>query len=175
MFNSDRKHLRAIATLGVASALALGGVAAAQGTSQTGAPGGQGAAGHPGGPPPIGPSMKGMTYAEFHVQRNGQSEVIRLDQGKITAVDSTSITLSENDGSSVTIALDDETKVLGKPGEESTVADLSVGQTVIVCGPEGGAAKTVMVPPKPGQMKGGPPSSGQLPSPPQGSPPGGNS
>jgi hypothetical protein len=116
--------------------------------------------------------MKGLTYAEFHVQKDGQAQVIRLDQGKIVAVDSSSITLSENDGSSVTVALDGDTKVLAKPGEKSTVADLSVGQQVVVCGPEGGAAKTVMAPPKPGQMKGAPQGSGQSGQLP---PPGGSS
>lgn len=43
------------------------------------------------------------------------------------------------------MALDEDTKVIGKPGEESTVADLSVGQTVVVSGLEGEAAQTVMV------------------------------
>ena len=100
----------------------------------------------------MGPPLKGVTYAEFHVYKDGQSQVIRLDQGKITAVDSSSITLSESDGSSVTIALDEDTKVLAGPGNDSTVDDLSVGQRVIVCGPEGGAAKTVIVPPKPTEL-----------------------
>jgi hypothetical protein len=98
MFNSARKHLRAIATIGVASALVPGGVAAAQGGSQTGSQGDQGFAAHPGWPPPmggpVGGPMKDMTYAEFHVEKNGKAEVIRLDQGKITAVDSSSITLA---------------------------------------------------------------------------------
>jgi len=163
MFQSARKHIHAIATIGVASALVVGGVAAAQGNSQAGPQGSQGSQSRPPGPPPMGPPMKGLTYAEFHVQKDGQAQVIRLDQGKIAAVDSTSITLTENDGSSVTIALDDDTKVLAKPGEAATVDDLSVGQQVVVCGPEGGTAKSVMVPPKPGQMKAGPPGGGQLP------------
>jgi hypothetical protein len=165
MFHAARKHIRAIATIGIASALVAGGVAGAQSNSQSGS---QGPGGHPAGPPPLGPPMKGLTYAEFHVQKNGEAQVIRLDQGKIASVDETSITLTENDGSSVTIPLDEDTKVLAKPGEDSTVDDLSVGQLVVVCAPEGGAAKSIMAVPKQGQVKGGP-QGGQLPPPPDGS------
>ncbi len=158
MFQSARKQMRAIATLGVAAALVVGGVAAAQGDSPGGSAGSQGS-GHPAGPPPLGGPMmlgKNLTYAEFHVQTNGKEETIRLDQGKITVVDDSSITLAENDGSSVTIPVDANTKVLGRPGEEATLGDLSVGQQVSVCGPDGGTAKAIMVAPKKGEMKGAP-------------------
>lgn len=173
MFDSLSKHVRSIATIGVAAALAVGGVAAAQSESQSGAGNGPGQGSKPGGPPPMGPPMKGLTYAQFHVQKNGQEQVIRLDQGKITAVDDSSITLSENDGGSVTIALDEDTKVLAGPGRDAGVDDLSVGQTVTVCSPEGGTAKTIMVPPKRGETKGAPQggpegSQGQQPPPPGG-------
>jgi hypothetical protein len=143
--------------LGVAAALAVGGVAAAQDDSQ-----GQGNTGtngtRPAGPPPGGPGMltKGLTYAQFHVlKKNGESEVIRLDQGKITAIDASSVTLAANDGSSVTVALDADTEVVTSPGDrDATVEDLSVGQEVGVCGPEGEAAKSIMVAPKKPPMKG---------------------
>lgn len=187
MFDSVRSRFRAVATLGVAAALALGGVAVAQGDSQAGSLGGQGA--RPAGPPP-GLPMKGLTYAELHVQRDGQAQTIRLDQGKIATVDASSITLTENDGGSVTIALDENTKVMTRPGEDATVDDLEAGQLVLVCGPEGGAAKSVMVLPKPGQRpeasqgqsdsqgssQSGPqgPRQGQLPPPPPGGPQGPN-
>lgn len=178
MFKSAQKQMHAIAVLGVAAALAVGGVAAAQGDSQAGSQS-PGPGSHPAGPPPLGgPGMKGLTYAEFHVQKNGESVVIRLDQGKITAVDASSITLAENDGSEVTIPLDANTKVMGKPGEESSIDDLSVGQQVSVCGPSGGTAKTIMVPPAKGEMpakgegKGG--RDGQLPPPPGTPAPGGS-
>ena len=87
MLKSIRKNMRFVATLGVASALVVGGVAVAQGDSQQGAspkgsPSSQKPGGHPGGPPPFGPPMKGLTYAEFHVLKDGQAETIRLDQGK---------------------------------------------------------------------------------------------
>jgi hypothetical protein len=166
MFDSLSRHVRSIATIGVAAALAVGGVAAAQGESHSGPGNGQGS--RPA-PPPMVPPMKGLTYAQFHVQKNGQEQVIRVDQGKITAVDDSSITLSENDGSSVTIALDEDTKVLAGPGRDSTVDDLSVGQAVTVCSPEGGTAKTIVAAPKRGEMKGAPqggPEGGQGQQPP---------
>ena len=155
MLRSIGKRARAAALLGAFAALALAGVATAQSDSH-----GQG--GRPPGPPPLGAPMKGLTYAEFHVQtKSGEAKTIRLDEGKIVAVDSSSITLSENDGSEVTIALDEDTEVIGRPGEESSVDDLAVGQQVAVCGPEGGTAKTVMVAPKKGDMRVPPPGEGQ--------------
>jgi hypothetical protein len=164
MFKSVGKRARAVAVLGVVAVLALAGVAAAQGGSS-----GSGGGSHNGpqggrhaGPPPLGAGMKGLTYAQFHVQdKEGEAQVIRLDEGKITAVDSSSITLEENDGSEVTIALGEDTKVVGKPGAESSVEDLKTGQRVAVCGPEGGTAKTVMVAPKKGQRMGAGQGQGQ--------------
>jgi hypothetical protein len=176
MLRSAGRQARAVATLGVVAALALAGVAVAQGGTGSSGNSGKGTArqGHAGrhaGPPPLGAGMKGLTYGEFHVQdKEGNAQVIRLDEGKITAVDSSSITLEENDGSEVTIALDGDTKVLGRPGSKSTANDLEAGQTVAVCGPKDGAAKTVMPAPQKGQRKGmgqGQGRSGQ-----QGPPPG---
>jgi len=161
-----RKHIRAIAMIGVASALVVGGVASAQGGS-----GGEGQSSgkRPPGPPPMGIGMKGLTYAELHVRtKEGENEVIRIDQGKVKSVDENSITLTENDGNEVTITVDDETDVLGKPGQEMTVDDLETGQQVSVTAPDGKAATTVMVMPKKGELpeglKGGP-------MPPPGAPP----
>jgi hypothetical protein len=143
--------------LGIAAALAVGGVAVAQDDSPgQGSSKGNGA--RPAGPPPGGPGMipKGLTYAQFHVlKKNGEAEVIRLDQGKITAIDASSVTLEANDGSSVTVTLDGDTEVIAGPGDrDATVDDLSVGQQVSVCGPEGEAAKSIMVAPKKPPMKG---------------------
>ncbi len=166
MFESIRRRARSAALIGVAAALAVGGVAAAQGGSgsqsgsesgQNGAESGQSAGKRP--PPPgmMGPPMKGLTYGELHVQnKEGDAEVIRIDQGKIVSVDDSSITLSENDGSEVTVALDGDTEILAGPGSDSTVDDLAVGDTVVVSGTEGEAAKSVMVPPKKGDVKGAP-------------------
>ena len=168
MFKAARRQIRTVAMLGVAAALAVGGVAVAQGDSQ-GAKhegGGKAHTKHRGGPPPLGVNLKGMTYAEVHIQtKSGEAQVIRFDQGKIAAVGESSITVTENDGNEVTIAVDSKTKVVGKPGSETTLSDLKVGQMVTVCGPDGGAAKAIMPAPKNGEMKGGPPAGGPPPAP----------
>jgi hypothetical protein len=165
MLNSARKHLRSVAVLGVAGALALGGVAVAQNDSGDGGNGkaqngkgksknGQGQR-HRGGPPGLGVPMKGVTYAEFHIQtKEGEAEVIRLDQGEITAVGESSITLKANDDSEVTVSVDDSTKVLGKPGSKAGLDDLEEGQAVVATGPKGGTAKTIAPLPKKGERKG---------------------
>lgn len=181
MFNSFRKHARTVATIGVASALAVGGVAVAQSDS------GDGSGSHKGKhrsgkrmPPPPGgpiggPVAKNLTYAEFHVQRNGEAEVVRMDRGEVVSVDPSSITVRENDGNEVTITVDENTKVLAGPGSDTSVTDLRAGQKVLVTGPEGGAAKAILLPPKRGQKPRGPHAGpqgsqqrGQFPPPPPG-------
>jgi hypothetical protein len=163
MFQSARKHLRSIAMLGVAAALVVGGVAGAQGDSQSGSQASSQEAGKrpPGPPPMMGIGMQGLTYAELHVQsKDGTAETIRIDQGKVKSVGDSSITLTENDDSEVTVAVDSDTEVMGKPGEETSLSDLETGQEVSVTAPDGGAAKSVMVLPKKGDLavgfKGGP-------------------
>ncbi len=168
MFDSLRKRARTVATLAVAAALTVGGVALAQGGSGGNSERGPGArSGKRMPPPPMLPGGKDLTYAQLHVQHEGEAQVIRIDQGKITAVDDSSVTLEENDGNEVTIDVDDGTKVLAGPGKTSGVADLNTGQEVTVCGPEGEAAKAIVVPPKKGRRMGGK-GNGQLPPPPPG-------
>jgi hypothetical protein len=160
MFEAARKHLRSIAMLAVAAALVVAGVAAAQGSSEAGTAAAKvtaaasvtAAAGPPPGPI-MGMAMPGLTYAELHVQnKEGDEETIRLDQGKVKSVGSGSITLTENDGSEVTVKVDDDTQVIGKPGEETSLEDLESGQQVSVSGPDGGTAKAIMVMPKKGDF-----------------------
>lgn len=180
MFQAARKHLSAIATLGVAAALVVGGVAAAQGGSGSASQGtsGQQGTAHrlPGPPPMMGPGGKNLTFAELHVlNKEGDSEVVRIDNGKVKSTSDSSITLTENDGSEVTIKADDNTDVLGKPETETTLADLEAGQQVSVTATEGEAAKTIMVMPKKGDLPSGfhggpppgaPPMEGSAPGPP---------
>lgn len=177
MFNSLQNRARTVATTGLIAALVVAGVAFAQNGGGNGGKGQEGKQ-HSGKrmppPPPGGPlgkAGKDLTYGELHVQRNGADETIRLDAGKVVSVSDSSITIEENDGNEVTIAVDDETRVLAGPGKSRSVTDLKQGQRVLVCGPKGEAAKTIAVPPKRGQMPHGQKGSqqrGQLPPPPPG-------
>jgi Domain of unknown function (DUF5666) len=164
MFEAARKHLRSIAMLAVAGALVVGGVAAAQGNSEAGSRSGapnERFGGPPPGPPVMAMAMPGLTYGELHIRNDeGKEETVRIDQGKIKSVDSSSIVLTENDESEVTIKVDSNTHVMDKPGEESSLEDLEAGQQVSVSGPAGGPAKAIMVMPKKGDFaaafRGGP-------------------
>lgn len=189
MFKSISSRARTVATTGLVAALAVGGVALAQGGSGSGN-GQQGKqhrkplAGkrmHPPGPggPLGGPAGKDLTYAQLHVQHEGKAQVIRIDRGEVVSASESSITVKENDGTEVTVAVDSSTKVLAGPGRETSVGDLKAGQEVTVCGPEGGTAKAIMLPPKKGQRPHGQRGSqgqqgpqgqgqGQLPPPPPG-------
>lgn len=172
MLKSARRKIQTVVVLGASAALVVVGVAAAQNIGGNSSSGTQGSGkaehgrrmhGRPGGP--LGIPLKALTYGEFHVQKkNGEAAVVRVDRGKIKAVDSSSITLVENDESEVTIALDSETRVLGKPGSETSVSDLKAGQEVIVSGPKGGAAKAIVLPPKKGRKgpRNGGPGGGRM-------------
>lgn len=172
-----RARAQWVAVLGTIAALAVGGVAVAKsGSGDNGSNHAKPRHGKRMPPPPGGPMARNLTYAEFHVQQGGQAKVLRLDRGKIASVDSSSITLSENDGSEVTIAIDESTKVLAGPGSKTQASDLEAGQEVLVSGPEGGTAKAIIVPPKRGQMPAGARGAhrrGHLPPPPPGGPFGG--
>jgi hypothetical protein len=183
MFKSLHSRVRTVATTGLIAALVVAGVAVAQGGNGNGgktnhrkAPNGKRMP-PPGGP--LGKVGKDLTYGQLHVQHNGEAQVIRLDAGEVVSVSDSSITVKENDGNEVTISVDDETKVLAGPGKETAVTDLKEGQHVVVCGPEGAAAKTIAIPPKRGKMPRGRQGSGpggsqgsrqqgQLPPPPPG-------
>lgn len=168
MFQAARKHMRSVAMLAVAAALVVGGVAAAQGGSDGGSPAKRMLDARVVGPPPFGPEMGNLTYAELHVQKDGKAQTIRLDQGKITAVDDGSITLAENDGNEVTIPVDSETPVMSRPNvtfssadgakaiaraeDETTLGDLEVGQQVTASTVAGGTAESIVVLPEQGEM-----------------------
>jgi len=173
MFKSLQNRARTVATTGLIAALVVAGVAFAQngggngGKSQNGKQhSGKRMPPPPGGP--LGKAGKDLTYGELHVQRNGKDETIRLDAGKVVSVSDSSITVEENDGNEVTVAVDEDTKVLAGPGKAKSATDLKQGQQVIVSGPEGEAAKTIAVPPKRGQMPQGRHGSQQPPPPPGG-------
>jgi hypothetical protein len=142
--------MRSAAMIGTAAALTVGGVAMAQGDS-----GGdvQPAKRPMHGPPVMGIGMSSLTYAELHFRdKGGETKTIRIDQGKVQSVDGGSIAIAENDGNEVTISVDDDTEVLGKPGHEISLEDLEPGQLVSVSAPEGEPADAVMVLPKKGDI-----------------------
>ncbi len=166
MFKSLQNRARTVATTGLIAALVVAGVAFAQngggngGKSQNGKQqsGKRMLPPPPGGP--LGKVGKDLTNGELNVQRDGESETIRLDAGKVVSAGDSSITIEENDGSEVTREIDGDTKLLAGPRSRGrAVSSLKQGQNVIVAGPKGEAAKTVAVPPKHGKMPppGGPP------------------
>jgi len=148
MFKSAAKRFRAAIVLGVVAALTVGGVAAAQsgGSTHSRSAKRQGHGMHRQGPPPMGLPLKGLTYAELHVEHNEEAKIVRVDQGTVVSASESSITLSENDGSEVTIQIGEETQVMGKPGSEVSVEELE-GKLVLVCGPSEGTAKRIIVEP----------------------------
>jgi hypothetical protein len=106
-------------------------------------------------PGPIGPPpfIRDLTYAELHTQRDGKDVVVRLDRGEVKSVDSDSITITENDGSDVTIPVDSETHVLVFPPKRgANLSDLSEGDKVVVDRDEGAPARAILEAPKPGDM-----------------------
>ncbi len=177
MFKTLQSRARAVATTGLIAALVVAGVAVAQGGNGNGGKSGKhrrALSGKRMPPPPGGPIGKfgkDLTYAELHVQREGKAETIRVDSGELISSSESSVVVKENDGNEVTIAVDDETKVLAGPGKASSVTDLEAGRNVVVCGPDGKAAETIALPPAHGRMPGGEKGGrqgGQLPPPPGG-------
>jgi hypothetical protein len=123
---------------------------------------------HPG-PPPGARAMRRLTYGELHIRRRGAEVVLRLDKGKIQSVADDAVTIKRNDGETVSIPVNDDTKVLAGPRRRNLdVDDLKEGQTVITEREGDGAAKTIALKPKrpprgfrgPG---GGPPPGGPPP------------
>lgn len=63
--------------------------------------------------------------------RNGDLVTVQLDRGTVTAVDANSMTLSEAGGTSVTVALDADTKVrVGR--QRGSLDDIDVGDDLFV-------------------------------------------
>jgi len=111
--------------------------------------------GGPGGPGgALGPDGGELTWGELHVQRAGEAVTLRVDHGEVTAVDSDSILVAENDGNEVEIPVDDETEVMAGPFEgDQSVEDLEEGDTVHVVREEDGAAERIGVLPDPEELE----------------------
>jgi hypothetical protein len=151
-------RLRRVIWASLLPALIAGGIAfAAQGTGSSGGSNasgtnGNGDPGHrafPGPPPGPHPLDGSLTYGELHVQRNGKEVVVRVDRGKVKSTSSDSVTITENNGSDVTIPVDGQTRVFaGFAKRNASVSDLKQGQLVTVDREEGKAAHVIAVMPK---------------------------
>lgn len=152
-----KNRIKTIAVAAVASALTVAGLAVAQGDGGNGD--GNGESGkrvvkrfH--GPPPGGAMLLGapgggqLTYSETHLRRDGEDVVVRSDRGKLVEADADSIAIQRNDGETVEVAVDGDTKVLAGPGkDDATVEDIADGKRVTVVREGDGAAEAVLVEP----------------------------
>jgi hypothetical protein len=176
-----RKRINTVLIAAVVSALTVAGLAIAQdddgggsGKSDGKAKSGQ----RPPGPPPGGPMLggpggKALTYSETHLRRNGKDVVVRVDKGKVVTASDESIGIERNDGESVTVAVEDDTKVMAGPRKrDAAVGDIATGKQVVVIRDDDAAAEAIAVVPKnPPRGRGGPghfgPPPGEGMAPPQ--------
>jgi hypothetical protein len=86
----------------------------------------------------------GWTHAEINFSVNRVPHTLILDRGRVTAVSTSSLTLREQDGSSVQVALAAETQVRvdGQPGQ---LSDIRRGVVAVTQRIDGGAARQVNV------------------------------
>jgi hypothetical protein len=86
----------------------------------------------------------GWTHAEINFVVNRVPHTLVLDRGRVTAVSSTSLTVREQDGNSVQVALGPTTQVVvdGRPGQLSDIRRGVVAATQQI---DGGAARQVRV------------------------------
>ena len=103
------------------------------------AAGGAAAAGGGGGQLPA-----GWTHAEINVSVNRVPHTIVLDRGRVVTVSPASLTLREQDGNIVQVALSPATQVTvdGRPGQLSDIRRFSFAQTQRI---DGGPATQVRV------------------------------
>jgi hypothetical protein len=176
-----KNRIKMVAVAAVVSALTVAGLAVAQGGDGDS----QGSEGRKvvkrfHGPPPGGPMLLGgpsggkLTYSETHLRKDGKDVVVRADKGKVTATGDDSITIERNDGETVEVAVDGDTKILAGPGkDDAKVGDIADGKQVVVVREDGDeAAEAVMVEPSRRdrlqfrRQLGGPPPGGEMPEPP---------
>jgi hypothetical protein len=97
-----------------------------------------------------GPALPtGWTHAEINFSVNHVPHTLVLDRGRITGVSTSSLTLREQDGSSVQIPLGADTQVIvdGQPGQ---LTDLRRGAWAATQRIDGGSARQVRehIPPR---------------------------
>ena len=109
----------------------------------------EGPPGHRGGPLGMG-LLRKLTYAELHIRENGEDKLVRVDRGRLESASQSEITLKENDGQSVTVAVDDDTRVLAGRfrfgASRDEVTDIRRGRVVIAAHERGKPAILVAAP-----------------------------
>lgn len=130
-------RIKTIAIAATASALAVAGMAVAHDGDGRGdrhsAPASAG-----------GPFGKSLTYSETHLRKNGEDVTVRVDQGRVLASTASAISIRRNDGETVDVPVDGDTKVWGgwwhkrhataahhKHGDAG-VAEIPAGKRVVV-------------------------------------------
>jgi hypothetical protein len=179
-----KSRIRTVAVAAVVSALTVAGLAVAQnddGGSKDKS--GKAKAGQrPPGPPPGGGFMIGgpgdrggsLTYSETHLRKDGKDVTVRSDRGKVVSTSDDSISIERNDGETVEVAVDGDTKVLAGPRKrDADVTDIADGKQVVVIRDDADdAAEAVLVEPKNRgkllrhRFGGPPPGGGDMPAPP---------
>jgi hypothetical protein len=133
-------RIKTIAIAATASALTVAGMAVAHG--------GDGKGDRHSAPAFVGsPLGKSLTYSETHLRKDGEDVTVRVDQGKVLASTASSISIRRNDGETVEVPVDGDTKVWGgwwhrghgakashrKHGDgDAGVADIPEGKRVLV-------------------------------------------
>ncbi len=179
-----KNRIKTIAVAAVVSALTVAGLAVAQNDdSGDNEKSGKPKAGErPPGPPPGGGFMIGgpggrggsLTYSEIHLRKNGKDVTVRSDRGKVVSTSDDSISIERNDGETVEVAVDGDTKVMAGPRKRGVhVADIATGKRVLVIRDDADdAAEAVLVEPKNRgkllrhRFGGPPPGDGDMPAPP---------
>jgi hypothetical protein len=104
-----------------------------------GRPGGGAGFGGPLGGPRF---LCGIANAELSLVEGGTTHHLRLDRGTIASVSSDSLTITEPDGSSVSIPIGQETKVFAS-GRGGSLSDLKEGDTVFAVRVDSGPARSL--------------------------------
>ena len=92
-----------------------------------------------------GPALPaGWTHAEINFSVNRVPHTLILDRGRVTTVSASSMSLREQDGSSVQVALAADTQVIvdGTPGQ---LSDIRRGVVAVAQRIDGGSARQVRV------------------------------
>jgi hypothetical protein len=133
-------RIKTVAIAATASALTVVGMA--------GAHGGDGKGDRHSAPAFAGsPLGKSLTYSETHLRKDGEDVTVRVDQGRVLASTASSISIRRNDGETVEVPVDGDTRVWGgwwwhkgqasaahrKHGDgDMSVADIPEGKRVLV-------------------------------------------